>query len=59
MTHARLWILDEPFTALDKAGIKMVESFLETHASDGGMALLSSHHPVSIAGGTKGTVQLT
>jgi heme exporter protein A len=41
-----LWILDEPFTALDKKGVAHVEHILDKHASNGGMAILTSHHHV-------------
>ncbi|MCP4700359.1 MAG: cytochrome c biogenesis heme-transporting ATPase CcmA [Gammaproteobacteria bacterium] len=41
-----LWILDEPFTALDKAGIANVERLLNEHALHGGIAVLTSHHNV-------------
>jgi len=42
-----LWILDEPFTALDKAAIAMIETWLDKHAEQGGMAILTSHHTVN------------
>jgi len=42
--QAQLWILDEPFTALDQSAIKMVENWLEQHAEQGGMAVVTSHH---------------
>ena len=44
--QSRLWILDEPFTALDKVGIKNVEAMLDQHAKAGGIAILTSHHTV-------------
>ena len=44
-----LWILDEPFTALDKVAIRMVENWLDAHAKRGGMAILTSHHTVNCA----------
>lgn len=50
LSPARLWILDEPFTALDVAGIDRVRALLETHASHGGMAVLTSHQPVTLSG---------
>jgi heme exporter protein A len=59
VTEARLWILDEPFTALDKAGISTVESILEAHCAQGGMAVLSSHHAVSLGCKTEVPVQLS
>ena len=43
---SRLWILDEPFTALDRVGIKNVEAMLDKHAKAGGIAVLTSHHTV-------------
>lgn len=47
-TKATLWLLDEPFTSLDKTGTGVMESFLDTHLARGGSALFSSHHPVRI-----------
>ena len=38
-----LWILDEPFTALDKKGIDTINSLLQKHLHQGGMAIVSSH----------------
>ncbi|BAW80821.1 heme exporter protein CcmA [Candidatus Nitrosoglobus terrae] len=49
VNRARLWLLDEPFTALDKMAIKTISSLLETHAANGGMAIFTSHHAISIA----------
>jgi heme exporter protein A len=43
----QLWILDEPFTALDKKAIQMVERLLDQHAQRGGMAIVTSHHHVN------------
>lgn len=42
-----LWILDEPFTALDRAGIALVESLLDRHLEQGGMVILTSHQALS------------
>lgn len=41
--RATLWILDEPFAALDRSGQEMLEDLLDEHLARGGMALLSSH----------------
>lgn len=43
-----LWILDEPFTALDKAGIKILENLFMRHAKQGGIILLTTHQDMSI-----------
>ncbi len=43
---ARLWVLDEPFTALDRTGKALIESLLEAHSRNGGIAVLTTHQPV-------------
>jgi len=42
-----LWILDEPFTALDKQGVAQLEQHLAAHCEQGGMVLLTTHHTLS------------
>lgn len=49
VTEARLWILDEPFTAIDKQGVADLEALLIAHARRGGMAVLSTHQDLGIA----------
>ena len=39
-----LWILDEPFTALDKQGVAQLEAYLAEHCQRGGMVILTTHH---------------
>lgn len=43
LTQARLWILDEPFTAIDKTGVAELITHIEQHCQQGGMALFTSH----------------
>lgn len=45
---ARLWILDEPFTALDHTGRSMMEKIFEQHCEQGGMVIFTTHHPVTL-----------
>jgi heme exporter protein A len=49
INQAQLWILDEPFTALDKKAIQMTEELIITHAQQGGMIVLTSHHALQYA----------
>ncbi len=49
VVRARLWVLDEPFTALDAHGVLLVEKMLDRHLQQGGMALVSTHQPVCVA----------
>ena len=43
-THKTLWILDEPYTSLDKSSIQMVEQLIAAHVKQGGMVVMTSHH---------------
>jgi ABC-type transport system involved in cytochrome c biogenesis, ATPase component len=42
-----LWILDEPFTALDKQGVAQLEEHLARHCESGGMVVLTTHHTLT------------
>lgn len=44
LQQAKLWVLDEPFTAIDLAGVQALEQWLVDHAQQGGMVLLTTHH---------------
>jgi heme exporter protein A len=48
---ADLWVLDEPFTALDKPAVEMLSALIATHLEGGGLAVLTSHQPIHLAGG--------
>ena len=48
VTANRLWILDEPFTALDRDGIGVFERLMAAHISAGGMIILTSHHDINL-----------
>lgn len=39
-----LWILDEPFTAIDKRGVLEKEALIVRHVEAGGMCILTTHH---------------
>ncbi|MGA4473091.1 cytochrome c biogenesis heme-transporting ATPase CcmA [Ectopseudomonas chengduensis] len=39
-----LWVLDEPFTALDKSGVAQLEAHLADHCERGGVVVLTTHH---------------
>jgi heme exporter protein A len=43
-----LWLLDEPFDALDVDGIATLNTLLSEHAARGGAALLTSHQALSL-----------
>ncbi len=47
-TEATLWILDEPFTSLDKASMAMFAEVFERHLEQQGMIVVTSHHDISL-----------
>lgn len=49
VTEARLWILDEPFTSLDKASMGLFQKLFERHLQTGGVIIMTSHHDVGFA----------
>jgi len=48
ITKNTLWILDEPFTSIDKQGIALIESLMHEHIVAGGMIILTSHHDLDL-----------
>jgi heme exporter protein A len=48
LQQASLWVLDEPFTAIDKSGVAELEDWIEQHALQGGSVLLTTHHELNI-----------
>lgn len=49
LDHRRLWILDEPFTALDVHATALLESRIEQHLKEAGMVVLTTHQLPSIS----------
>ncbi|KAB2825352.1 cytochrome c biogenesis heme-transporting ATPase CcmA [Aliivibrio sp. S4TY2] len=43
LSKQKLWILDEPLTAIDKQGVKVLEQLFMDHAKQGGIVLLTTH----------------
>ena len=50
MTNNSFWVLDEPFTSLDKASVGFFESLIKQHIKRGGMLILTSHHDIDLSG---------
>ena len=46
-----LWILDEPYVALDTAAVALVASLIGAHLQRGGLAVLTTHQAVPVAAG--------
>lgn len=57
-TDALLWILDEPLTGLDVHGVALLEELLKAHLDNGGMAVLTTHQPLSLEGANIRTLRV-
>ncbi len=51
LSRACLWILDEPFTALDKDAVAALEAVLKEHLAGGGLVVLTTHQEVAFTAG--------
>ncbi len=58
ITDARLWILDEPFTAIDVHGVAWLETVLANHINSAGMVIMTSHQRLSDISGSVTSVRL-
>lgn len=46
LSQAPLWILDEPFNAIDKQGVFVLTKLFEQHSQQGGIVILTSHQDI-------------
>lgn len=44
-----IWVLDEPFTAIDVHGVARLEALIEKKAKEGGLVVLTTHQVLNIA----------
>ena len=48
ISKSKIWLLDEPFTALDSDGIKIIENQIEKHCANSGLCILTTHQDCNI-----------
>jgi len=48
LSQAKLWILDEPLTALDVQGVALMESMIMEHKQSGGSVVFTTHHGMQL-----------
>ena len=53
LSKAPLWMMDEPFTNLDKEGQALVEELIDQHLAGGGLCVVATHQPLEIGTQTK------
>ncbi|HYN78020.1 MAG TPA: cytochrome c biogenesis heme-transporting ATPase CcmA [Lamprocystis sp. (in: g-proteobacteria)] len=51
VSRAPLWILDEPFTALDLDAVDLLQGLVADHVADGGLVVLTTHQAVPLTSG--------
>lgn len=51
LSDTPLWVLDEPFTALDVAAVEMLCEVIGGHLQKGGMAIVTTHQEATIRAG--------
>ncbi|EIW7834090.1 cytochrome c biogenesis heme-transporting ATPase CcmA [Escherichia coli] len=49
LTRATLWILDEPFTAIDVNGVDRLTQRMAQHTEQGGIVILTTHQTLNVA----------
>jgi heme exporter protein A len=51
LSTAPLWILDEPFTALDVDAVALLQTHIADHVAGGGLVILTTHQEVALTSG--------
>lgn len=46
VARTKLWILDEPLTALDVAAVELIKGILEHNLAEGGMVIMTTHQEI-------------
>ena len=58
LSNAKIWILDEPFTALDSEGCQIVETLMSKHLKEQGIIVFTSHHALTCTLGGYSSLRL-
>jgi len=58
LTKSPLWILDEPFTALDTAAVDLLQEIIREHVALGGMIIITTHQEVALTSGQARQLEL-
>ena len=59
LQRSPLWLLDEPNSNLDVAGQAVFSRMLTAHLQNGGMAVVATHHALSLSAGLLTTLELS
>jgi heme exporter protein A len=58
LTTSPLWILDEPFTALDTGAVNLLQEIIREHLAEGGMIIITTHQEVALTSGQARQLEL-
>jgi len=58
ISDAPLWVLDEPFTALDVRAVALLKDLIAKHLQHAGMVLLTTHQDVDLVAGAMKEINL-
>jgi heme exporter protein A len=50
VSDAKLWVLDEPLTALDVGAVALIQELIEEHLQGQGMVIFTTHQPLQVSG---------
>src|SRR3989338_8765387 len=50
VSDAKLWVLDEPLTALDVGDVTLIQELVAEHLTRQGMVIFTTHQPLQVAG---------
>lgn len=59
VSDAKLWILDEPLTALDVGAVELIQELIAEHLASQGMVIFTTHQPLEVAGIQMRTLSLS
>jgi heme exporter protein A len=48
LSSASIWLLDEPYTSLDRDGQNLLNEVLAEHCANGGVVMAATHVPLQV-----------
>lgn len=53
LSDKKLWVLDEPYMALDVSAVALIQSVIKEHVDSGGMVIMTTHQDVDGMAGVR------
>ena len=58
LSKAKLWILDEPFVALDVSAVSLLQDIISQHLDSGGLAIITTHQETPLTSASVRKIRL-